>query len=93
MMSLYDIIQGERGVQNCTTSYWSVLFTQMSHMTLLLFWLTVIGQERSQDLIQKPLQFSTGLSSSGGIIWLLQGYSLLFSELFMCNRTWVSYVL
>ena len=35
MMSLYDIIQGERGVQNCTTSYWSVLFTQMSHMTLL----------------------------------------------------------
>ena len=34
----------------------------------LLFWLTVIGQERSHDLIQKPLQFSTGLSSSGGII-------------------------
>ena len=25
----------------------------------LLFWLTVIGQERSYDLIQKPLQFST----------------------------------
>ena len=41
----YDIIQGERNVQNCTTSYWSVSFTQMSHMTLLLFWLTVIGQE------------------------------------------------
>ena len=53
----------------------------------------LIGQERSHDLIQKPLQFSTGLSSSGGIIWLKQGYSLLFSELFMCNRTWVSYVL
>ena len=41
----YDVIQGERNVQNCTTSYWSVSFTQMSHMTLLLFWLTVIGQE------------------------------------------------
>ena len=90
MMSLYDIIQGERSVQNCTTSYWSVLLTQISHMHLLLFWLTVIGQERSQDLIQKPLQFSTGLSSLGGIIWLKQGYPLLFSELFICNRTWVS---
>ena len=88
----YDIIKGDRGVHNCTTSYWSVSFTQMSHMTML-FWLTVTSQERSHDLIQKPLQFSTGLSSSGGIIWLIQGYSLLFSKLFMCNRTWVSYVL
>ena len=52
----------------------------------LLFWLTVIGQERSHDLIQKPLQFSTGLSSSGGIIWLKQGYSLWFSELLYVRR-------
>ena len=59
----------------------------------LLFWLTVIGWERSHDPIQKPLQFSTGLSSSGGIIWLKQGYSLSFSELFICKKTWVSYVL
>ena len=59
----------------------------------LLFWLTVIGWERSHDLIQKPLQFSTGLSSSGGIIWLKQGYPLLFSKLFICEKTWVSYVL
>ena len=44
----YGIIQGERGVQICTTSYQSVSFAQMSHMTLLLFWLTVIGQQSSQ---------------------------------------------
>ena len=42
----YDIIKGERGVHNCTTSYWSVSFTQMSHMTMLLFWLTVIGSRK-----------------------------------------------
>ena len=33
MMSLYDLIQGESVVQNCTASYWSVLFTLLSHMT------------------------------------------------------------
>ena len=59
----------------------------------LLFWLTVIGWEGSHDLIQKPLQFSIGLSSSGGIIWLKQGYSLWFSELFIYKKTWVSSVL
>ena len=59
----------------------------------LLFWLTVIGQERSHNLIQKPFQFLTGLSSSGGIIWLKHGYSLWFSELFIYKKTWVSYVL
>ena len=34
----------------------------------LLFRKTMIGQCRSYDLIQVPLQFSTGMSSSGGII-------------------------
>ena len=43
-----------------------ILFTLVSHMTLL-FCLTLIGQSRSHDLIKLPLQFSTELSSSGGI--------------------------
>ena len=33
----------------------------------LLFCLTLIGQSRSHHLIKLPLQFSTELSSSGGI--------------------------
>ena len=66
MMSLYDLIQGESVGQNCTASYWSVLFTLTSPHDLL-FCLTLIGQSRSHDLIKLPLQFSTGLSSSGGI--------------------------
>ena len=33
MMSLFDLIQGESVVLNCTASYWSVVFTLVSHMT------------------------------------------------------------
>ena len=44
MMSLYDLILGESVVLNCTASYWSVVFTLVSHMTGLLFCLTLIGQ-------------------------------------------------
>ena len=36
MMSFYDLTQGEGNVQNCTASYWSVLFTTLSHMTIVL---------------------------------------------------------
>ena len=43
MMSLHELIQGESGVLNCTASYWSVVFTPVSHMTDLLC-LTLIGQ-------------------------------------------------
>ena len=66
MISLYDLIQGESVVQNCTASYWSVIYPGESH-GWLLFCLTVIGQSRSHDLTKLPFQFSTELSSSVGI--------------------------
>ena len=44
VMSLYDLLQGESVVLNCTASYWSVVFTLVSHMTNL-FHLTLIGQK------------------------------------------------
>ena len=70
MMSLYDLIQGESIVLNCTASYWSVyVYPDESH-DWLLFCLTLTGQYRSHNLIKLPLQFSTKLSSSGGIIFL-----------------------
>ena len=65
-MSLYDLIQGESVVQNCTASYWSV-FVKPGVLHDWLFCLTLIGQSRSHDLIKLPLQFSTELSSTGGI--------------------------
>ena len=34
---IYDLIQGEGSVPNCTASYWSVLFTLVSHMTIVYF--------------------------------------------------------
>ena len=37
MMSFYDLIQGEGDVQNTTASFWSVLFTLLSHMTTVYF--------------------------------------------------------
>ena len=37
MMSFYDLIQGESNVHNCIDSYWSVLFTLLSHMTIVYF--------------------------------------------------------
>ena len=37
MISFYDLIQGEGGAHNCTASYWSVLLTLLSHMTLVYF--------------------------------------------------------
>ena len=67
MISLYDLIQGESVVQNCTASYWSVLFTLGESHDWLLFCLSLTGLSRSHDLIKLPLQFSTELSSSGGI--------------------------
>ena len=68
MMSSYDIIQGESVVLNCTASYWSVVFTLVSDMTVIL--LDSDWSIRSHDLFNLPLQFSTELSSSGGIIYL-----------------------
>ena len=35
MMSFYDFIQGEGSLSHCTASYWSVLFTLVSHMTIV----------------------------------------------------------
>ena len=51
MMSLYDLIQGESFVQNCTASYWSVVVYPGESLDWLLLCLTLIGQFRSQDLI------------------------------------------
>ena len=34
---IYDLIQGEGIVSNCTTSYWSVLFSLVSHITIVYF--------------------------------------------------------
>ena len=70
MMSLYDLVQGESVVQNCTASYWSVFVYPVESHDWLLFCLTLIGPNRSHDLINLPLQFSTQLSSSGGINFL-----------------------
>ena len=70
IMSLYDLIQGESVVQNCTASYWSVFVHPVESHDWLLFCLTLIGPIRSHDLINLPLQFSTQLSSSGGINFL-----------------------
>ena len=49
-----------------------------------------IGQCRSYDLIQVPLQFSTGVSSSGGIICVK---SRLFFDIIiylMCFGFWMT---
>ena len=67
VMSLYDLINVESVVQNCTASYWSVFVYPDESHDWLLFCLTLIGQSRSHDLIKLPLEFSTELSSSGGI--------------------------
>ena len=55
MMSLYDLIQGENTVLNCTASYWSVYVYPGESHDWLLFCLTLIGQSRSHDLIKLPL--------------------------------------
>ena len=47
---IYDLIQGEGSVPNCTASYWSVLFTLVSHITILYFD-DLIGPNKSHDLI------------------------------------------
>ena len=57
MMSLYDLIHEESVVLNCTPSYWSVpIYPGKSH-NCSLFCLTLIGQFRSHDLFELPLQF------------------------------------
>ena len=67
MMSLSDLIQGESVVQNLLSFLLvSSVHPDKSH-DWLLFCLTLIGQSWSHDLIKLPLQFSTELSSSGGI--------------------------
>ena len=76
VMSLYNLIQGESIVPNCTASYWSVFVYPGESHDRLLFGLTLIGQFRSYDLIKMSLQFSTELSSSG-INYLKQDYSLI----------------
>ena len=67
MMPLYDFIQQESVVQNCTASYWSMFVYPVESHDCLSFCLTLIGPYGSHELIQLPLQFSTQLSSSGGI--------------------------
>ena len=52
-------------MQNCQASDWSV-YLPCGHMTM--FSMTLIGQLWSIDQNNLPWQFSTELSSSGGII-------------------------
>ena len=75
-------------MQNCTASYWSVLFTLLSHMTCCFE--RLIGQCRSYDLIQLPLQFSTGMSSSGGINCVKSRLFFDVIVLFFIIRFWMS---
>ena len=56
VMSFYDLIKGEGSVSNCTASYWSVLFTLVSHMTIV-YSKDLIGLIRSYDLIHLPCSF------------------------------------
>ena len=70
MISLNDLIQEESVVLNCTASYWSVVFTLVSHMILTVILLHSDWLIRSHYLFKLPLQFSTKLSSSGGITCL-----------------------
>ena len=37
MMSFYDLIQGESNVHASTASYWTVLFTLLSHLIIVYF--------------------------------------------------------
>ena len=64
----------------------SVIYPNESHDFVIVL-IDCDWSKRSHDQIQKPLQFSTKVSSSGGFIWLIQGNSLLFNKLFMCKRT------
>ena len=68
MMSFDDFITGRKccAKLHCFLLV-SCVYPVKSH-EWLLFWETLIGQCRSYDLIQVPLQFSTGMSSSGGFL-------------------------
>ena len=59
-------------MQNCKASDWSDCVVLVGHMITCLFSLTLIGLEWSYDQNKVPLQFSTELSSSGGIIILIK---------------------
>ena len=58
-----------------------------------LFSLTLIGLGRSYDLNKKPLQFSTWLSSSGGIFFKRMWLFLLGLIWNLIEGTWVPYVI
>ena len=65
---IYDLIKGEAHVQNCLISDWLVYIYLVGHMIIVCFeWL--IGQFWSYDQNNVPWQFSTELSSSGGIVY------------------------
>ena len=58
---------------------------------VVLFWLTLICQFRSHDLIKLPLQFSTELSSPDGINYLKTRLLFDNSVWFLFYRVWRSY--
>ena len=66
---IYDLIKVKAHVQNCKASDWSDCVVLVGHMIICLFSLTLIGLEWSYDQNKVPLQFSTELSSSGGIFF------------------------
>ena len=68
---VYDVIwwQGEGSVSGCTASCWSLLFTQVSHMTIVYFeWHDLSNWDIGPNSL--AMKFSIPLSLSGGIIFV-----------------------
>ena len=57
VMSFHDLIQGEGDVQNCTASYWVSFVCPIESHDQYLLCLTLIGPNRSYDLINLPWSF------------------------------------
>ena len=57
MMSLYDLIQGESVVQNCTAYYWSMFVYPVELHDWLLFCLTVIVPNSHMNLFNCHYSF------------------------------------
>ena len=82
------------------TSFREKVLCKIAHLSLvsfiypgkshdwLLFYLTLICQSRSHDFFKWPLQFSTGLSSSGSINYLKTRLFFGISVQFFFYRIW-----
>ena len=72
VMSLYDLLQGESVVLNCTASCWSVV----SHMTNL-FHLTLIGQKGHMTCLNCHCSFQLNCLHQVVLFSQKQDYSLI----------------